>query len=324
MCTAISFNAYNHYFGRNLDLERRYDESITITPRNYILKYSCGEIERRHFAFIGTATIIDDYPLYYDATNEYGLSIAGLNFVGNAYLDEKTKMGKINLAPYELIPYILGKCKNVDECVDILNKINLVDIRFCDSLANPELHWIVADKSQCVTFEYMKTSIKIYQNLVGVLTNNPPFDYHMTNLNNYMNISNDEIANRFSDKISLKAYSRGMGGMGLPGDWSSSSRFVRAAFVKLNSVIPKTEMDSVSQVFHILGSVEHQMGCVIVDDKYERTQYTSCCNTDKGIYYYKTYDNSQISAINIHNEDLESDQIISYKMQFVQQIKQIN
>ena len=84
MCTAISFNSNtNHYFGRTLDFERRFNESITITPRNYLLKYCKNESEWNHFAFIGTAIIIDDYPLYYDATNEYGLSIAGLSFLNN-------------------------------------------------------------------------------------------------------------------------------------------------------------------------------------------------------------------------------------------------
>ena len=128
MCTAISFNAYNHYFGRNLDLDKRYDESVTITPRNYILEYKSGEIQRRHYAFIGTATVIDNYPLYYDATNEFGLSIAGLNFVGNAHMHKKVEKDKINITPYELIPYLLGSCKNVDECILLLDRIRILDI----------------------------------------------------------------------------------------------------------------------------------------------------------------------------------------------------
>ena len=324
MCTAISFNAYNHYFGRNLDLERRYDESITITPRNYILRYKSGEIERRHFAFIGTATIISNFPLYYDATNEYGLSIAGLNFVGNAYLNKTFKEGKINLAPYEFIPYILGRCKTVEEVIVILNDIYLIDIRFNDNIPNSELHWMISDKNRSITVEYMNTGTHIYSNSVGVLTNNPPFDYHMMNLNNYINISNNDPINRFADNISLQAYSRGMGSIGLPGDLSSSSRFIKATFTKLNSVTPNTEIDSVGQMFHILGSVEQQEGCVKVGDKYERTQYTSCCNMDTGEYYYKTYNNNQINSVKLYNENLNGDGLISYEMFFSQQIMYVN
>lgn len=324
MCTAISIHAHSHYFGRNLDLEKRYDESITITPRNYILKYSTGEIERKHFAFIGTATVIDDYPLYYDATNEHGLSIAGLNFVGNAYLNPQIQSGKINLAPYELIPYILGKCKNVFESINLLKKIELVDIRFNSKLPNAELHWIISDKKQSIVFEYMKDGAKIHDNPMGILTNNPPFEYQIMNLNNYMNITNKAPENKFSNNLELNAYSRGMGALGLPGDNSSMSRFVRCSFNKLNSITYASDIDEITQFFHILSSVEQVEGSVMVGNRYERTQYTSCCNTDKGVYYYKTYNNHQISAISMHNEKLDTDCLISYKMIFSQQINYIN
>ncbi len=324
MCTAISFNAKNHYFGRNLDLEKRYHESITITPRNYIFNFRSGEILRKHYAFIGTAMIIDNYPLYYDATNEHGLSVAGLNFVGNAYLKKKPEHGKINLAPYELIPYILCKSKSVDESIELLKNIELINIRFNDELQNSELHWIISDKNKSIVFEYMEDGVKIHVNSIGVLTNNPPFEYHMINLNNYISISNSEPENKFSDKINLNVYSRGMGALGLPGDNSSMSRFVRCAFHKLNSRNLDNDIEAVSQFFHILSSVEQVEGSVKIGNKYERTQYTSCCNTDKGVYYYKTYENSQISAINMHNENLENDKIIFYDMNFCQQIAYVN
>lgn len=323
MCTAISFNAKNHYFGRNLDLEMRYKESVTITPRNYIFRYKSGEIDRRHFAMIGVAMVIDNYPLYYDATNEHGLSIAGLNFVGNAHFGDILS-GKINLAPYELIPYLLGRFKSVDECEKIMKEINLVDISFDVNIKNAELHWLISDKKRSIVVESMKDGLRIHHNPIGVLTNNPPFEYQMMNLNNYIKLSPASPSNTFSSKLDLEVYSRGMGALGMPGDLSSMSRFVRAAFVKLNSIIPDSEIDCVGQMFHIMGSVEQQEGSVCVNDRFERTQYTSCCNTDKGIYYYKTYENNQISAINIHHEDLESDSLISFKMIYRQQIRYEN
>lgn len=324
MCTAMSFNNFGHYFGRNLDLEHRYDENIVITPRNYIFKYKSGEIDRKHYAIIGTATVIDGYPLYYDATNEHGLSIAGLNFVGNAYLNKKEEIGKINLAPYELIPYILGKCKSVYECIKLLKIIVLVDIRFADGLPNSELHWLISDKHNCITFEYMVSGVKIYDNAMGILTNNPPFDYHLMNLNNYMQLSDSEPHNNLSDKLSLNAYSRGMGAIGLPGDNSSTSRFIRCCFNKLNSVHCNSEIEAITQFFHILSSVEQVEGSVKIDSKYERTQYSSCCDIDKGIYYYKTYENNQINAVSMHNENIETDDIIRYPMILQQNIYNIN
>jgi len=112
-----------------------------------------------------------------------------------------------------------------------------------------------------------------------------------------------------------------MGALGLPGDLSSRSRFVRAAFVKMNSVSGAAESKSVSQFFHILGSVDQIRGCCEVRDReYETTIYTSCCNTDKGIYYYTTYDNHQITAVNMHKEKLDDIFLIRYPLVSEEQI----
>ncbi len=323
MCTAISLNKKHHFFGRNLDLEKRYRESITIMPRNYIIKYRNGFIEQRHYAMIGTATVTDNYPLYYDATNEFGLSIAGLNFVGNAFLNINDD-NKINLAPYELIPFLLGKSKTVNECEKLIKKINLVDIPFSEGLQNSELHWLIADKNECIVLEIMREGIKIHKNPVGILTNNPPFEYQMMNLNNYINLTAAEPTNRFSKALNLKAYSKGMGAIGIPGDLSSMSRFVRASFTKLNAVIPDDKTTCMNQMFHILASVEQPEGSVKVGDKFERTQYSSCCDMDECIYYYRTYENSRINAIKMYSEDVECDHLISYIMSFECNILYIN
>ena len=136
---------------------------------------------------------------------------------------------------------------------------------------------------------------QVYDDPVGVLTNNPPFPVQLFALNNYAGVSRKQPENPFAGTLKLDAYSRGMGAMGIPGDLSSQSRFVKAAFTKLSSVSGDSEKESVSQFFHILGSVDQQRGCCEVGDgKYEITIYTSCCNADKGIYYYTTYDLSLI------------------------------
>ena len=185
-----------------------------------------------------------------------------------------------------------------------------------------QLHWIIADSNKAITVESVEDGIKIYDNPVGVLTNNPPFDKQMFNLNNYMHLSNKSPENTFSSKLDLKNYSRGMGAIGLPGDLSSQSRFVRTAFVKMNSVSGDGELESVSQFFHILNSVDQQRGCCnLGNDKYEITIYTSCCNATKGIYYYTTYDNHQITAVNMNKENLEWNKLIRYPLIKEEQIK---
>ena len=311
MCTAITYSGYNTYFGRNLDLEYLYDEAVTIVPRNFPLRFKREEDIKNHYAIIGMSTIINNYPLFYDATNEHGLSMAGLNFVGNAVYHDY-EYGQKNLCTFELIPYLLATCKTVEEAMISIENLNILSTPFDENTPNSMLHWIISDKVESMTIESMCDGIRIYRNPLGVLTNNPPFDYHLTNLNNYLNLTPDEPKNRFSRSVNLEPYSRGMGTMGMPGDLSSSSRFVRATFTKTNSPKMRSEEKSVSHFFHILGSVEMCEGSVRIGRKNEKTQYSSCINIQDGIYYYRTYSNSRITAVKMRNENLDSSKLISY------------
>ena len=199
------------------------------------------------------------------------------------------------------------------EARQALLRLNLIDTPFMENLPLAQLHWLIADKTACITVESVKDGLKVYDNPVGVLTNNPPFPYQLFQLNNYMHLAVDNRENTFSKELALDPYSRGMGGMGLPGDLSSQSRFVRVAFVKMNSLSGDSEAESVSQFFHILGSVDQQRGCCkLGEGRYEITLFTSCCNTDKGIYYYNTYDNHQISGVDMHRENLDGSSLITY------------
>ena len=323
MCTAIAYKVKDLYFGRNLDLEYSYHESVTITPRKYLFPFQKENSISKHYAIIGIATIANNYPLYYDGVNEYGLSMAALNFPGNAfYLPEDPK--KCNITPYELIPWILGQCRSVAEAYALLLNINIVDIPFSEEYPLTPLHWMISDKIESLTIEPLSQGLKLYRNPVGVLTNNPPFDYHLHNLCNYMNLTSNEPETRFSTMLELKPFSRGMGGIGLPGDLSSQSRFVRAAFTKFNCAKEESEEKNVGQFFHILGSVNQQKGCVKVNDKYEKTVYSSCCNTNQGIYYYTTYYNHQITAVKLFQEPLDSQNLISYPLLTDPQIRYVN
>ena len=314
MCTAATYKTNDFYFGRTLDYEFSYGDEVTVTPRNYAFSFRNKEVMKTHYAIIGMAYVAGDYPLYYDAVNEKGLCMAGLNFVGNAFYN-KNLPNKDNVAQFEFIPWILGQCDSVESAKTLLGRINITDIPFSKELPIAQLHWLIADRNQAITVESVKEGLKIYDNPVGVLTNNPPFDEQLFQLNNYMHLSPKTPQNSFCDKLSLNAYSRGMGGLGLPGDLSSQSRFVRVSFVKMNSVSGTSENESVSQFFHILGSVDQQRGCCEVGKgEYEITIYTSSCNADKGIYYYTTYENHQITAVNMHNEDIDGRCLIRYPL----------
>lgn len=251
MCTAATYQTKDFYFGRNLDYERSYGESVVITPRNWPLALRRGAVMETHYAMIGMAHMQDGFPLYYDAVNEKGLCIAGLNFVGNAVYHPPVAERE-NVAQFELIPWLLGRCATLTEARQLLEQVNITDTPFCTGLPAAQLHWMVADRTGCLVVESVADGVRVYDDPAGVLTNNPPFPMQLFALNNYAQLSPEPPVNRFAPDLPLETYSRGMGAMGLPGDLSSQSRFVRAAFVRANSVSGDGEAESLSQLFHIL------------------------------------------------------------------------
>ena len=324
MCTAVTYKTKDFYFGRTLDYDFSYGDEVVIMPRNYPFSFRNMGVLDNHYAMIGMALVTDDYPLYHEAVNEKGLGMAGLNFVENAVFSDEMP-GKDNVATFEFIPWILSECATVKEARKRMEKLNLTKESFSEKLPVAQLHWIIADRNEAITVEAVKEGIKIYDNPAGVLTNNPPFEEQMFMLNNYMHLSPKSPENLFSKELPLHVYSRGMGALGLPGDLSSPSRFVRTAFVKMNSVSGDSEEESVSQFFHILGAVDQQRGCCDVGEgNYEITLYTCCCNADKGIYYYTTYDNHQITAVDMHKEDLDGSLLVRYSLIEGEQIKRQN
>lgn len=314
MCTAATYRTKDHYFGRTLDVDFRIDQRVAVAPRRFPFRFHRVEPPARHYAMIGMSFIQDGYPLYYDATNEKGLSMAGLNFPENAcYHPEEP--GLDNVAPYELIPWLLGKCATVYEARWLLDRLNVVDIPFSKALPLAPMHWMLADRERCVVVESVAEGLRVYDNPTGVMTNNPPFPYQQLHLSCYMNLTSSPPVNRFSPDLDLAPYSFGFGAIGLPGDLSSASRFVRAAFTRLNSESGDSEAESVAQLFHILASVAQVRGCARTAGGCQATVYTSCCNTDTGVYYYNTYDNFQLSAVAMRREELDGDRLVAYPMQ---------
>ena len=320
MCTAITYTAGDHYFGRNLDLDRSYRETVTVMPRNFPLAFRRAGTLETHYAMIGMALVAEGYPLYYDAVNEKGLSMAGLNFpVSARYQPERA--GADNVAPFEFIPWLLGQCEDLTQARRLLARVNLVDIPFSGRLPLAPLHWLIADRTGAIAAEPLEAGLKICEDPVGVLTNEPPLDYHLLRLNDYMQLTREAPHSCFGPELELRPYCLGMGAVGLPGDLSSASRFARAAFTRLNSVSGPSEEASVSQFFHILGSVAQTRGCARAGaGGWEVTVYSSCCNTDRGIYYYTTYENSRISAVDMHREDLDGAALSSYPTALAQDI----
>lgn len=319
MCTAITYKTKDAYFGRTLDIECSYGEEVIVTPRHFAFDFRHTGAQKSHYAIIGMGAVRENYPLYYEAANECGLGVAGLNFPTNACYFPLQE-GKENVSPFEFIPWLLGRCKNVAQARECLCRLHFCNTPFGKDLPLSPLHWMVADREACIVVESLADGLHIYENPVGVLTNNPPFFYHVTHLCDYMSLTREPPEANLG-KGFLTPYSRGMGAMGLPGDVSSASRFVRAAFTRQNAICAADEMASVGQFFHILGTVEQVRGCVRLDDgTYELTAYTSCINLDRGIYYYTTYGNRAMSAVDLHRCDLEKRELCRFLLNTEQKI----
>ena len=324
MCTCLDLKARDYYFGRNLDLEYNFNEEVVITPRKYSYKLKNGKDVSNKYAMIGMATVCDNYPLYADAANEKGLCMAGLMFPQNAFYPAPQKDSN-NIASYELILWILGNFKSVDEVKKITKDLVITNEVLNNKMPSSELHWIISDKDKSIVLEEMKDGLHVYDNKYGILTNNPPFPYHELNVINYINISPRYPSNRFSDKLCLTPFAQSFGSIGLPGDLTPQSRFVRTAFNKFNARISNNNLENVAQFFHILDNVAFIDGTTITkENKYDKTMYSSCINVTNGIYYYKTYNNNQITAVKMTDSEKNKKSLSIYPLIIDEQINYIN
>lgn len=312
MCTAIYLSGGAGCFGRNLDLERSYGESPVLFPRNCPLPLHHLPALDHHASILGMARMESNFPLFFDAINEHGLAMAGLNFPDFCVyspVDPKRK----NLAPFELIPFLLGTCATLSQAEAMLRDICLCDTAFSPALQNTPLHFMLCSREGARVIERTADGLKIYANPIGVMTNSPPFPYHLQRLADFMGLSCAPAQDRFGGDYPLHAYSRGMGAIGLPGDLSSSSRFVRAAFARANSRCPQETTARVMQLFHLLDFVAFPRGSVrLADDQDEITVYSCCMDLKDKTYYYKTYDNSALTAVRM--QDMDGDVLRVYPL----------
>ena len=328
MCTALSFKHDNSVlFGRNMDLAWNFNQSPIFIPRNAAwLNRADAKLRPFSRAIIGMGTLIDEHPSMAEAMNESGLACAGLNFPGYAYWESHCTDGKRKLAPYDFILWVLSEHDSIAEVRKSILGIELVDIPINVKTPCPSLHWMISDKSgECIVVEKTADGLRVYDNPVSVMTNNPRFDWHLTNLCEYMSVRIEHPDDTSWGNSVLSPLGVGAGTRGLPGDFASVSRFVRAAFANTHLPVMKNREDAVSHCFHILDYVAMVNGCVkTADFMDDQTIYSVCMDLAEGVYYYKTCHNSRISAIDLHKEDLDGSEIKRFSYPIKQDINFIN
>ena len=314
MCTALSIKSDEgkYFFGRNMDLAYTFKQSVIIIPKNYQYqdKVTGNKVINKR-VIIGMGTVINDHPTMADAMNEKGLACAGLNFARYAYFEKNPVEGKINIAPYDFIQWVLSNHETVEEVKESIKDVELVDIPLDDEIPVPTLHWMITDKTGAsIVVEKTKEKFTVYENPVGVMTNDPTFDWHLTNLNEYMYLTPNQPKPVKWSNHELRDLGIGAGTLGMPGDFASVSRFIRIAYIRAHKTVMENDIQTITQFFHMLDYVKMVKGGVITAEGFEDlTLYASCMDQESGIYYYKTYGNNRINAIDMNKEQLEENKL---------------
>lgn len=329
MCTGLALETKDglHLFGRNMDIEYSFNQSIIFIPRNFkcVNKSNKKELTTK-YAVLGMGTIFDDYPTFADGMNEKGLGCAGLNFPVYVSYSKEDIEGKTNIPVYNFLLWVLANFSSVEEVKGALKNANIVDIPISENIPNTTLHWMISDiTGKSIVVEQTKEKLNVFDNNIGVLTNSPTFDWHVANLNQYVSLRYNQVPEFKLGDQSLTALGQGTGLVGLPGDFTPASRFVRVAF--LRDAMIKNDKDSIDLIefFHILNNVAMVRGSTrTIEEKSDLTQYTSCMCLEKGIYYYNTYENNQINAIDMNKENLDGNEIKTYKYNKTLSINHVN
>ena len=314
MCTGIRFtdNEGNMYFGRNLDWSCSYGEGVLITPTGYVPASPFGAIQSIKHPVIGMGIVQENVPLYFDCANDLGLAVAGLNFPGYAQYAPEAIEGKSNIAAYEFPLWVTTQFETVEQVKDALEGAAIVDKPINDRFPSSLLHWIVGDATQSIVVEYTEAGMQVFDNDLDVLANQPGFAWHAENVRNYLNVTPDVPGPLCWRTARLSAYGSGGGMRGLPGDYYSPSRFVRAAYLNAQYPQKDTEEENVSRLFHTLAGVAMIDGAArMTDGQFERTVYTGGVSCRTNTYYYSTYDDPSIRAVALADYDTEGTQLVA-------------
>ena len=295
MCTAIRFN--DRFVGRTLDFERGFDEQILALPRGSV---ELGESHNR-YAMLGMGVVRGDKPLLFDGVNEWGLVACGLNFSG--YAVYRGAGEGVTVTPGGLISLVLGLCRSVAEAREMLSHIDLSN-REVDGMPPAPLHWMIADVREAMVVEPLTGGTVMLDNPTGVLTNAPDLPYHLTRLSDFSVLSPRNPSESLCGGV---LYSRGLGAYGLPGDFSSSSRFIRAVFMKQNAAFSGGDND-IDLAFDVMGAMGVPRGCVITEGGMPSyTRYTAVMDMRLPAYCLTTPTHRTINRIELNDSIAEGE-----------------
>lgn len=288
------------------------NSQYVVVPRGYqAISYTPDGINgmtfKARYGYVGFA--VEQKEFIAEGLNEVGLS-AGLFYFPKYGEYEKYEASKrdISISDLQLVSWLLGECASVDDIKEAISKVRIISL-------DPQIstvHWRFADISgRQLVLEIIGGEPRFYENTLGVLTNSPGFDWQLTNLNNYVNLFPGAAPGQSLGVLRLSPFGSGSGFLGIPGDVTPPSRFVRAAFYQTSAPRQKTALDVVFQAFQILNSFDIPIGIEVATgevaaDIPSATQWTSVTDMQNRIVYFRTMYNSAIRSIDLNTIDFSS------------------
>lgn len=309
MCTSLTFSSGsgNYFLARTMDFGFQLDGKPIVLPKNHKWQLQLGGEHVIKYGFVGTGRKLDEY-FFADGVNEKGVAVAELYFLNEAKYSNEARKDKINLAPHELIMWILGEIESIEELRIKINEINLVNAEISLLGTTPPLHFIVTDKTgETVVIETNSGEIEIKENPVGVMTNSPELEWHLKNLNNYLAIQPTNFSNKKIDQYTLKPFGQGSGTFGLPGGFTSPERFARTVYMRALTEKGTTLGEGLNAIFQILNNVTIPKGVNIKDDgAVDFTQYRAIMDVSAQTYYFNPYDSQEVFSVVLTEELLNA------------------
>lgn len=313
MCTTVGFS-YEHgfVFGRTLEMGVRLDHQVLYVPKNHkgFIKEDEVAFDSR-YAVIGTSFL--NMAAFGDGINEVGLMGSNNLLPGYASYSSAPAEGKINLTISSAFNYLLSRCKDVEDVRTEAEKLNILEQGPSGESTPGGMHFFFMDAAgKGLVLEPKEGRLLVYDNPYGVLTNAPEFPWHTTNLKNYMNLQPENIEQRLWNDTPLTKFGEGSGLTGLPGDFSPTSRFVRAAFFVSETPKNLKRRAAILQGFRILSQSDIPTGSVTDPAKgySDETLYTSMMDTEKRGYFVKCHDNINIQSFYL--DDFQDEQNIRF------------
>lgn len=307
MCTGVFTKTKDgtYLLSRTMDFVFPLEPSPLFIPRGFEWQAAVKKASfNTQFGFVGAGRLLGDTYFVADGVNEKELSVAELYLPGEVYYAEHPINNKVNVAPHELILWLLGTCATIEEVEGKLADLHIVSAMIPELNIVTPLHWILTDLTgRCVVIEPTEEDLSIKENKIGVMTNTPCLEWHIENLRNYLHVRPKQYEPvRFGEYIA-NPFSQGTGTTGLPGGFTPPERFVRAAFFKEHIEEAENEEQGVYNHYHILSTVRIPKGIVVTAaDTVDYSQYVgTMCNNSK-TYYYSAYDQHDIVKVTLTEE----------------------